>query len=151
MLRNKKFLEIVDEIEARGMQIDSINIDAISAKIDKKLFERIDFNVESRSSVQVINGDSNYDGSIYLLTPEQSLAVMIFTAKGERVGRPTFGSDFYKLVDGELNDIWILRAKKAILECTRDEITGKLWDDRVDIKDIKIEIYESTVSIGVEL
>ena len=76
---------------------------------------------------------------------------MIATPLGSRVMRPTFGSDFYKLVDKEFNDIWILKAKKAILECTRCSITGKLWDDRVEIKDLKIEIIDNKVNIEVTL
>jgi phage baseplate assembly protein W len=94
---------------------------------------------------------SNAEIGVYILTPEQSLAVMINTAIGSRVGRPTFGSTFYTLVDETINDLWILKAKKSILECTRCSITGKLWDDRVDIKNLKMSIVDDTVDIEVEL
>lgn len=94
---------------------------------------------------------SNAGVGVYLLTPEQSLAVMIKTAIGSRVGRPTFGSTFYKLIDENLNDIWILKAKKSILECTRCSITGELWDDRVDIKSLKMMLIDKRIEIEVEL
>jgi phage baseplate assembly protein W len=94
--------------------------------------------------------NTNYKGLIYLLAPDESLSVMIATAKGSRVGRPTFGSTFYKLVDGSIDDIWILRAKKAILECITDE-NDLLWDDRVDIKKLEIKIDKGKVNIMVEL
>lgn len=94
---------------------------------------------------------SNTEIGVYILTPEQSLAVMIQTALGSRVGRPTFGSTFYTLVDKNINDLWVLKAKKSILECTRCSITGKLWDSRVDIKNLNMSIVDDTVDIGVEL
>ena len=88
---------------------------------------------------------------VYMLTPEQSLSVMIATALGTRVCRPTFGSTFYKLIDENMSDLWILRAKKSILECTRCSITNNLWDERVDIKSLSITIVDSEADIKVEL
>lgn len=88
---------------------------------------------------------------VYLNTSDESLNDMIETAKGSRIERPTYGSEFYKLVDIEMNDAWILKAKKAILECVRCEITGELWDERVDIKELTISILDHKANIEVEL
>jgi len=99
-----------------------------------------------------VHGNDVVVSNNFLLTPIQSLAVMIETPLGSRVGRPTFGSEFYKLIDKDLNDIWILKAKKAILESTRDSISEELWDKRVDIKDLKIfYTNDKEVKIKVEL
>jgi phage baseplate assembly protein W len=88
---------------------------------------------------------------VYLNTPEQSLNDMIETPKGSRVMLPTYGSAFYKLIDMIINDLWIIKAKKAILECTRCEETLELWDDRVEIKSLSISIVNNEAEIEVQL
>ena len=88
---------------------------------------------------------------VYLNNPEQSLNNMIETPKGSRTMRPLYGSEFYKLVDTVMNDIWVLKAKKMILECIKNPITDELWDKRVDIKSLTITIVDSEANIEVEL
>ncbi|WP_324171983.1 hypothetical protein [Sulfurimonas sp.] len=88
---------------------------------------------------------------VYLNTPEQSLNNMIETPKGSRTMRPLYGSEFYKLVDVVMNDIWVLKAKKMILECTKNTLTQELWDERVEIKGLTITIVDSKADIEVEL
>lgn len=106
------------------------------------LFENIKINVRDVTDTSI---------GVYMLTPEESLSVMINTALGSRVGRPTFGSEFYRLVDENMSDIWILRAKKMILECTRCSVSGLLWDDRVEIKNLIISCENNNANIEVEL
>ena len=103
-------------------------------------------------SIKLIISTSNLTSDkVYLNTPEQSLNDMIETPKGSRVMLPTYGSAFYKLVDMVMNDIWIIKAKKAILECTSCEESLQLWDERVEIKSLKISIVNNEAEIEVEL
>lgn len=103
-------------------------------------------NISLKISPSTLESDKTY-----LNTPEQSLNDMIETLKGSRTMRPTYGSEFYKLVDVVMNDIWVLRAKKAILECVKNPITNELWDERVEIKDLTITVVDSQADIEVEL
>lgn len=86
----------------------------------------------------------------YANTPEESLSVMLLTSKKSRVQNPLFGSNFLELVDKEINDIWILKAKKAILDASINSQTQELWDDRINIKKILIDVINEKVIIKVE-
>lgn len=99
----------------------------------------------------IISTSTLTSDKVYLNTPEQSLNDMIETPKGSRTMRLTYGSAFYKLVDMELNDIWIIKAKKAILECTRCEESLELFDERVEIKSLSISIVNNEAEIEVQL
>ncbi len=101
----------------------------------------------------ILNIQSNlYAGKkLFINTQEESLRDMIQTPKGSRVMRPHYGSEFYRLVDKTLNDMWIIQAKKAILESTRSSITDELWDERVNIKELKISFENSEAVIEVTL
>ena len=99
----------------------------------------------------IISTSTLTSDKVYLNSPEQSLNDMIETPKGSRVMLLTYGSAFYKLVDMVMNDIWIIKAKKAILECTRCEESLQLWDERVEIKSLTIVLVNNQAEIEVQL
>jgi len=99
----------------------------------------------------IISTSTLTSDKVYLNTPEQSLNDMIETPKGSRVMLPTYGSAFYKLVDMVMNDLWVIKAKKAILECTRCEESLELWDERVEIKSLTIVVVNNEAKIEVDL
>ncbi len=133
------------------MEGEQIQVPQMAAKMQKKMFERIDFTINKVLTANIINNAKVQKGSIYLLSKEESLGIMIETPKGSRVTRPTFGSLFYTLVDRDFNDIWILKAKKMILECIYDQ-NDVLWDKRVDIKnlDITLDMFDKA-QISIQL
>ncbi len=98
-----------------------------------------------------INSGSLTSSKLFLNTPEQSLRDMIETPLGSRIMRPYYGSEFYRLIDKTLNDVWVLQAKKAILQCTKHGVTAELWDERVDIETLSISLHNGEAEIEVTL
>lgn len=73
----------------------------------------------------------------------QCIAVILTTRKGSVPHRPTFGSDIYKYVDYPINE-----AIPNIVRETTDAIT--LWETRIDIESIDVEINESNILVKVQ-
>ncbi|MCX6045115.1 MAG: GPW/gp25 family protein [Chloroflexi bacterium] len=64
---------------------------------------------------------------------EQSIAIILSTAPGERVMRPTFGSRLHELVFAPNN------AETAIIARRYVEEALKMWEPRLEILDIQID------------
>lgn len=73
----------------------------------------------------------------------QCIAIILSTPKGSVPHRPTFGSDIYKYIDYPVNV-----AKPNIVRETIDAIN--LWETRVDIDSVSIEINETQLNIKVQ-
>ena len=73
----------------------------------------------------------------------QCIAVILTTRKGSVPHRPTFGSDLYKYVDYPVNE-----AVPNIIREATDAIN--LWETRIKVKSINIEIDESNIVVKVE-
>ena len=73
----------------------------------------------------------------------QCIAIILLTKKGTVPHRPTFGSDIYKYIDYPINE-----ATPNIVREATDAIT--MWEARIKIKSIKVEIEESNLTVKVE-
>jgi len=73
----------------------------------------------------------------------QCIAVILLTPKGSVPHRPTFGSNIHKYVDYPVN-----QAVPNIVRETTDAIS--LWEKRINLKSIHVEIIESQIKIKVE-
>jgi len=73
----------------------------------------------------------------------QCIAVILLTPKGFVPHRPTFGSNVRKYVDYPINE-----AVPNIIRETTDAIL--MWETRINIKSVKVEIIESQIKIKVE-
>jgi len=73
----------------------------------------------------------------------QCIAIILTTKKGSVPHRPTFGSNIYKFIDYPVNEA----APNIIREAT-DAIT--IWETRISIKSIKVEIDKTNIVIKVE-
>ena len=73
----------------------------------------------------------------------QCIAIILLTKKGTVPHRPTFGSDIYKYIDYPINE-----ATPNIVREATDAIT--MWETRIKINSIKIEIEESNLTVKVE-
>ena len=73
----------------------------------------------------------------------QCIAIILLTKKGTVPHRPTFGSDIYKYIDYPINE-----ATPNIVREATDAIT--MWETRIKINYIKVEIEESNLTVKVE-
>ena len=73
----------------------------------------------------------------------QCIAIILLTKKGTVPHRPTFGSDIYKYIDYPINE-----ATPNIVREATDAIT--MWETRIKINSIKVEIEESNLTVKVE-
>lgn len=73
----------------------------------------------------------------------QCIAIILLTKKGTVPHRPTFGSDIYKYIDYPINE-----ATPNIVREATDAIT--MWETRIKINSIKVEIAESNLTVKVE-
>lgn len=73
----------------------------------------------------------------------QCIAIILLTRKGTVPHRPTFGSDIYKYIDSPANE-----AIPNIVREATDSIT--LWETRININSIEVEIEQSTLTVKVE-
>ena len=73
----------------------------------------------------------------------QCIAVILTTRKASVPHRPTFGSDLYKYVDYPVNE-----AVPNIIREATDAIS--LWETRIKVKSINVEIDESNIVVKVE-
>lgn len=73
----------------------------------------------------------------------QCIAIILLTKKGSVPHRPTFGSDIYKYIDYPINE-----ATPNIVREATDAIT--MWESRIKINSIEVEIEESTLTVKVE-
>jgi phage baseplate assembly protein W len=64
---------------------------------------------------------------------EQSLRILLLTAVGERVMRPTFGTEAPQLVFAPGSDQYLRRLEQSIEEAVRD------FEPRVDLLDVRAE------------
>jgi phage baseplate assembly protein W len=74
----------------------------------------------------------------------QLIEQVIFTAPGERVNRPTFGSGVQKLLFGPISD--------PVVSAAHLSVQGALqhWlGDRVSIQDVTVEAEDSTLTVTV--
>lgn len=73
----------------------------------------------------------------------QCIAIILLTRKGSVPHRPTFGSDIYKYIDYPVNE-----AIPNIVREATDSIS--LWESRIKINSIEVEIEQSTLNVKVE-
>lgn len=73
----------------------------------------------------------------------QCIGIILLTKKGSVPHRPTFGSDIYKYIDYPINE-----ATPNIVREATDAIT--MWETRIKINSIEVEIEESTLTVKVE-
>lgn len=73
----------------------------------------------------------------------QCIAIILLTRKGTVPHRPTFGSDIYKYIDYPVNE-----AIPNIVREATDSIS--LWETRIKINSIEVEIEQSTLNVKVE-
>lgn len=73
----------------------------------------------------------------------QCIAIILLTHKGSVPHRPTFGSDIYKYIDYPVNE-----AIPNIVREATDSIS--LWESRIKINSIEVEIEQSTLNVKVE-
>ena len=73
----------------------------------------------------------------------QCIVIILLTKKGTVPHRPTFGSDIYKYIDYPINE-----ATPNIVREATDAIT--MWETRIKINSIKVEIEESNLTVKVE-
>lgn len=70
---------------------------------------------------------------------------VLFTAPGERVNRPTFGSGLLQLVFAPIND--------ALAEAVKMTVHGALqqWlGDLIKVEDVQVTTRESTINVSVQ-
>jgi phage baseplate assembly protein W len=78
---------------------------------------------------------------------EQSLRILLLTRLGERVMRPTFGSEAPRLVFAPGSERYLRLLETTIREAVRD------WEPRVELDDVRAEVdttdeSRTTVSIA---
>ncbi len=71
---------------------------------------------------------------------EQSIYIILSTARGERVMRPDFGCGIHDLVFGAINTAMITRIKNAVTEALRT------FEARIDI--LRVEVDASDAANG---
>ncbi len=74
----------------------------------------------------------------YSVSIAKSIARILTTRIGERVGRPTFGSHLYLLRDRDFNSVWRVMATRFIYEAI------KKWEPRVTFKQLHFVVDAST-------
>ncbi|WCN11288.1 GPW/gp25 family protein [Marinomonas mediterranea] len=74
----------------------------------------------------LLNGHAPEDG--YAVSINESIQRILTTRLGERVMRPTFGSELYKLRDRDMDSEWRLLATRYIYEAVSK------WEPRVRFK-----------------
>ena len=74
----------------------------------------------------------------------QLIEQVIFTAQGERVNRPTFGSGVQRLLFGPISDPVVSAAHMAVQGALQQWL-----GDRVAVQDVSVEAQDSTLIITV--
>ncbi len=69
---------------------------------------------------------------------------VIFTAPGERVNRPTFGSGIYQLVF-EPNSVELASTVQFLVEGALQQWLGEV----IQVIEVKIEVQDSTLSVAI--
>ena len=74
----------------------------------------------------------------------QLIEQVIFTAPGERVNRPTFGSGIQRLLFGPISDPVVSAAHMAVQGALQQWL-----GDRVAVQDVTVEARDSTITVTV--
>ena len=74
---------------------------------------------------------------------DQCIKIILMTRKGTNPHRPEFGSDIWQYIDYPINE-----AVPSIIREAFDAVT--LWETRVEIKGITVEIIESQIILRID-
>jgi len=85
----------------------------------------------------------------FFVSPAKSFMDSLTTPKGSVIGKPEYGTEFYKLKHRSFNTEWIIDAKRCFKDACR-------FDDRLSYNGATIEELENgkifwSVDIGVDV